>query len=382
MALNRICFIVPGYPKEDEPVYTFVKQLISSIADQGIQCQVIAPQNLTKIFFGKRKKRPFFWQDASEGNNKIDIFQPLFLSFSKLTIGRISISMMFNQIAVMRAFKKFKKKPDVLYGHFWPNGVTAGYLGEKFNIPFFVASGESRIKVKELFLDQTIHKNTKNIKGVICVSSKNLQESFDLGLAPKEKMTVIPNAINNNLFYPMDKNEVRKKLGFNESDFIVIFIGAFIHRKGVLRLSEAIQQLNDVKAIYIGAGKQKPYGDDILFSGKLPHNEIVYYLNAADVFVLPTLAEGCCNAIIEAMACGLPVISSDLPFNDDILDMHNSIRVDVNNTGQLADAIKYLRNNPNIREKMSKASLVKAKEFDIHQRARKIIDFIIENGEK
>ena len=98
--------------------------------------------------------------------------------------------------------------------------------------------------------------------------------------------------------------------------------------------------------------------------------------------MLPTLAEGCCNAIIEAMACGLPIISSDLQFNDDILNEKNSIRIDSNNIDQIADAIRYLKDNPKVRETMSAASLEKAKELDIKNRAKKIIQFIRENGDK
>jgi len=381
MDINHICFIVPNYPTRQEPVYTFVRQLVCALADLGIKCSVVAPQSITKIFLQKRKKRPFFWQDISEENNKIDIYQPTYFSFSNIKIFGTSLSSIFFQQAVVSTFKKAKIKPDIIYAHFWHCGVIAGIIGDRYNLPVFVATGESKIWVNNLYREKKIHRSLKNIKGVICVSSKNLQESIDLKLASKEKMKVIPNAIDSKKFYFIDKVKARKKLGFKEDDFIVAFTGSFNHRKGVLRLAEAVQKLEDVKSIYLGSGKLKPRGEGILYIGRVPHDQIVYYLNAADVFVLPTLAEGCCNAIIEAMACGLPIISSNLPFNDDILDENNSIRIDSNDINQIANAIQYLKENPLVRERMSKASLEKAKQYDIRNRAEKIIEFIRENGE-
>lgn len=114
----------------------------------------------------------------------------------------------------------------------------------------------------------------------------------------------------------------------------------------------------------------------MLFDGRLLQQDIPVYLNAADVFVLPTLAEGCCNAIIEAMACGLPIISSNLPFNWDVLNDKNSILIDPNNIKQIADAIQRLRDCPELRFKMSEEALKTARELTIDKRAMRIIEFI------
>ena len=98
--------------------------------------------------------------------------------------------------------------------------------------------------------------------------------------------------------------------------------------------------------------------------------------NAADVFVLPTQAEGCCNAIIEAMACGLPIISSNLPFNWDVLNDTNSIMINPDNVQEIADSIRELKDNPARREKMKVAALETAATLTIGQRAQNIIQFI------
>ena len=94
------------------------------------------------------------------------------------------------------------------------------------------------------------------------------------------------------------------------------------------------------------------------------------------MFVLPTQTEGCCNAIVEALAIGLPVISSEGAFNDDILDEHNSIRVNPNDVDEIANAIKKLKDNPELRKQMSEYSLSRHEEYSIEGRAKKILDFI------
>ena len=153
----------------------------------------------------------------------------------------------------------------------------------------------------------------------------------------------------------------------------------------MIRVSDAIKLIGDksIKAIFIGSKvdneEELPDCDGILFMGQLPHSEMVDYLNCADVFVLPTLAEGCSNSIIEAMACGLPIISSDLPFNYDILDSSNSILIDPMNVQEIANAIHQLKDNPMRRKTLSDGALKKASELTIDKRAKRIRGFIEKN---
>ena len=177
----------------------------------------------------------------------------------------------------------------------------------------------------------------------------------------------------------MDKQKCRMELGIPSDAFVVGQVGTISNRKGQKRVSDALKKLNDdsIYSFFLGRPVEAiPDCKNIIRLGFTEHNMVPKYLNAADVYVFPSLAEGCSNSIVEAMSCGLPIISSDLPFNHDILDESNAILIDPRNIDQIADAIKKLKNNPSLLDSMSKASLQKASELKLNVRAVKIIEFI------
>ena len=120
----------------------------------------------------------------------------------------------------------------------------------------------------------------------------------------------------------------------------------------------------------------------IIHKGPLDHELIPQYMSCADIFVLPTQKEGCSNAVVEALAMGLPVISSDGPFNDDILDEHNSIRINPDDVDALTDAIRKLRDDKTLRKSMADYSHSRHEEYSIEGRAKRILGFINEQIRK
>ena len=363
----NILIITPDYPDRYKVHYPFVKQLVDEFARQGHNCSVISPYSITK------NKR---FYPVVEKDGPVTVYRPNYLSFSKVKIGKVRLSDYFRRKALMRAIRILPQKPDVVYCHFWECAVEAFPYASKYHIPLFVASGESTIAT--LINPDEISQAVRDyISGVVCVSTKNKEESISLGLTTEDKCIVKPNAVNSNLFKKLDKSKCRKKLGISDDKFVVSFVGAFINRKGSKRVSEAISSLKGepVYSIFVGKGDLDPTCENILFKGKLPHEEIPVYLNASDVFVLPTLAEGCCNAIVEAMSCGLPIISSNLPFNWDVLDESNSIMIDPNSVEAIARAIEKLRDDKLLRDQMTTFSLKKATSLTIDQRAKDILQF-------
>lgn len=384
---EHICIISLGYPTENNPFFTFVDQLVCALADLGVRCSVISPQSFTKRLIRKTPKNPSKRIKKTPNNNDIYIYQPEFISISNFKlfgfeIGETISEYLFER-AVKKTFRNLKEKPTIMYGHFWSCGLIAARIAQREILPSYVATGECNINILRSYRLLENKPLLDSINGVISVSTENKDESIKLGLAEAEKIVVLPNGIDPSKFYKIDKYEARAELGYSKDDFIVVYNGWFSERKGSRRLSEALNKLSSIKSIFIGneentlSPEYRPDCDGILFCGRLAHKDIVRYLNCADVFVLPTLAEGCCNAIVEAMACGLPIISSNLPFNDDILDYHNSIRINPNSVDEIANAICYLRDNPGERMKMSEASLRTAYDLSIEKRAKKILEFIL-----
>lgn len=367
----RILIFSPGYPDKNQSVYPFVKELVDEWARQGHTCTVVATYSITK----NRSFCPYKTIEKYNGGGSVTILRPNIPTFSNFRLFGICPSDLIQDLGVKFAIRSIIEEQDVVYCHFWQSGHYGFFYSQKHKTPLFIATGESN--VNQLIRNTDIS-FVEHVNGVVAVSSKNKEESISLGLTKAEKCEVFPNSVNPLIFRKLDKYACRKRLGIPQDVFIVAFVGSFKENKGPHRVSEAIKLIkgSTIFSIFIGSGSIQPSAPNIIFSGRLKHEEVPYYLNAADAFVLPTLAEGCCNAIVEAMACGLPIISSNCSFNWDVLNQENSIMIDPMNIQQIADAITFLRDNVEIRKNMAKHALATASNLTIENRAKNILEFM------
>ena len=378
--INNLCIITSYYPSKEDPHYAFVGTLVEAFADMGIECTVISPSSWIE-----KKHKAKTRVEYSKKGKAIRVYCPRFFVFPNRNIlgfRTYKLTVASENRAIWRVFKKHIKRCDAIYSHFVSSGVSAATLNKKTGLPAFLACGESNIYASSLIYETSKDILSKNLSGIIAVSSELKDRITEIGFAGESTpIKVVPNAINLDVFHKENQQESRKKKGYNGDDFVIAFVGGYIKRKGFDILQTVLTRHQDWKCILIGRGEipiTLPK-EQVLFSGKLSHDMIPEYLNCADVFVLPTLEEGCCNAIIEAMGCGLPIISSDRRFNDDILNEKVAIRIDPEKADEIEAAIMKIYEDKKLRKQMSINAELHAKDFSIEKRARSIISFIEDN---
>jgi glycosyltransferase involved in cell wall biosynthesis len=215
---------------------------------------------------------------------------------------------------------------DLIHSHFtWSAGYAGARLKEEYDVPFVVTGhgydvyslpfkdDEWRAKI-EYVLNTADH--------IITVSQSNLACIQKLDVSTP--VTVIPNGFRSDLFYPRDPLKCRKALNLPLDKKIILAVGNLEPVKGQTHLVEAVQRIvrerKDILCVIVGAGKVRTalerqirslgLEDYILLAGGKPHDEIPLWMNACDLFVLPSLRESFGVVQIEAMACGKPVVAT------------------------------------------------------------------------
>ena len=380
VAKMRILF-VGMYPDPVSPYRNvFFQNLIHAMADAGVECTVISPVPVTK-YGAKIRKVPHKTEDFTEKKNRIQVFYPRYGSYSSRKIGKLHTGRWSErsfQNSALRQARRLSSGFDLVYGHFLlSGGLAATRIARELSLPAFFAYGEC-----DYVSEVTRHygnirpEELEGLRGIIAVSTNNARTLQSKTLFQKYPILVAPNAVDMKLFRPMDKAECRAILGLPMDRFIVGFVGGFIERKGDRRLLSAINSLEHVYGAFAGRGDCPPEGERVLFCRALEHREIPLLLNAVDVFCLPTRNEGSCNAIVEAAACGVPIISSDLPFNDDLLTTQNSIRIDPDSVEEIQRAIQLLFSNAELRQSIATRVYQDAQAFSIEERCKKILLFL------
>lgn len=136
-----------------------------------------------------------------------------------------------------------------------------------------------------------------------------------------------------------------------------VFVGHVRREKGAVEMLEAAAHLLDIQFTLIGPVqkemKDMVHSSNVELLGSLPHEEVLQLLRKADVFLFPSYTEGFANALLEAMAVGLPVIATDVGANAEMLENEGGVIISAGDANALIQAIDLLKDNPKRRHAMS-----------------------------
>jgi glycosyltransferase involved in cell wall biosynthesis len=368
----NIIVICDNYPSDRIPnkgafVYNLVQEL-----SRYHNITVIAPYKIHELLKPKSKD--------GYGKENCKVYRPIYLSLSNKRLMGINTkiySRYFARKAVNRSLDRLSFKPDLVYAHFVYNALTALPYIKKTKAPLVIASGEAFYT--DLLANDSIHDLDAVTNHFICVSETNKKALIKLGFN-EGKMSIIPNAVNYDLFKPMDKNRCKEKLGIPAHKFVVGFVGYFEHRKGPNRVIEAIKKLNDkdIQLVCVGGKETLTPNDFTISIPPIANYQLPEIYNTFNIFVLPTLSEGHCNAIEEAKACCVPVVSSlgtsvESQMDDSIGILINPLQID-----EIASAIKNLKQNNTLLQSMIENLKLRRGERSLENRA-KTISTLLEN---
>ena len=316
----------------------FIRERMFRVA-RVLPLTVVAPVPWFPLQGLIRLWRPHFRPVAPrhEIQQDIEVWHPRFFSVPGLFKSFDGFFLALGSLSTLIRLKKHLGF-DLIDAHFgYPDGYAATLLGRWLKLPVTITLRGTEIRhARDRALRKRLVKALTRAARVFSVSDSLKRVAVDLGI-PEEKIQVVGNGVDTEKFFPIAKQQARSKLGLPLNAPVLISVGGLVERKGFHRVIDCLPGLlvAHPQLQYLIVGGRSAEGDmraeleaqvarlglteRVRFLGAIPPQELHLPLSAADVFVLATSNEGWANVFLEAMACGLPVVTTDVGGNQEVV---------------------------------------------------------------
>jgi len=368
----KICLFVGDYLDSNNGIAQYTKNLVNKVTllDRNIKLKVIPKSNHN---YTKKKKT--------------------YLPYSLLGFRQLVIKLLNPFIIEWMYFNKFRRNK---FGYF--------SLIKRVNADLYHAVSPSEalvlVDLKRRPLITTIHDiiplvsenrfvfekfyfkryiNAARMSDIIIADSYNTKNDLIKILNfSADKIIVVYPAIDLQKFYPVNK--------LNSPIKTILYHGGLIKRKGVYRVLSAFNLLlknrNNIRLIFSGGGeeaqglksmaKRMGISENVIFLGHISEEEVVKIYHMADVFAYPSAYEGFGYTPLEAMACGVPVVTSNASSIPEVVG-DAAILIDPNNDKEICDAISRVLDDDKLRNKMVEKGIIQANKFGIQRFSENIL---------
>ena len=312
----------------------------------------------TKVFLQMQRyplasirPRSYVYGEVDE-QYKLDGIQLETFNYPSLPVISRGLNGLVSSLYLTPRLRRFK--PDVVIGYWvYPDGEAALRVARKLGVPCVIGALGSDIHMREGISRTLTRRTLEQADAVVTVSQAMTRyTTSEYGISPTRVHTII-NGFNTGIFHWREQLPARQKLGIPPKDKLIIYIGRLVEAKGLRELLAAfscIQKTDPtVKLALIGDGvmreelrqmiQKECLTEHILMPGGLPPEQVADWIAASDALTLPSWSEGYPNVVVEAVACGRPVVATDVGGMREIVHTNNGILVPPKQVAPLQKAL-------------------------------------------
>ena len=325
---TRILLFSTVFPNAAQPTHgLFVRERMRGLPADAVEVRVVAPTPWFPFVSGLRPGlRPRVPRE--EVQDGAPVLHPRFLSFPGLLKCLDGLLLFLSTLpTLVRLRREFRF--DVIDAHFvYPEGLAAALAGLVFRVPVVITlRGMLPLLAPYRLRRPQLRFALRRAARIVAVSESLRRDAVALGV-PAERVRVIGNGVDPGLFHPLDRTESRRALGLAKYGPLLVSVGTLAPRKGFHLVMEAVAKLKknwpSLRFAVVGGNgtegameaELRALADRlgiagrVIFAGPRPAGELARWYSAADLFVLASGHEGCPNVVLEALACGTPVVAT------------------------------------------------------------------------
>jgi len=312
-----------------------VKELVKRYPEAKVK--VIAPVPYFPSFLPVKEYKKYSKVVSKEIRANIEVIHPKFFVVPKVGMNITPYFLYRTCLASIAEIQAEGFDIDVIDSHyFYPDGVVASWIGKKLNIPVMVTARGSDINIipQNATAKKRIIKALSTIQASAAVSQALADEMVKLAPSAK-KPIVLRNGVDLDFFHP-DAAKHTLPFAVEKNEKLILSVGNLVELKGHHLVIEALASLDNTKLIIIGEGEEKvnlrklvaelSLTDRVFFTGNIMQAELPGYYAAADALVLASSREGMPNVLLESLACGTPVIATNVGGSSEVIT-HDDIGI-------------------------------------------------------
>lgn len=324
------------YPSAERPNHgIFVEnRLRHLVASQPVESTVVAPVPYFPSGAAPGAWGQFARTPRREMRHGLLVHHPRFPLVPKLGMSTAPLLLYWASLRAVRRLMADGLRFDAIDAHyFYPDGVAAVWLGQRLGVPVVVtARGSDVTQIAQYPLPRRLIRGAaQKAAALVTVCAALRDDLIQLG-APADRVRVLRNGVDLQAFRPVPRDAARRALGMERPT--LISVGHLIERKGHALTIRAMPMLPEWDLVILGEGPDRPALEVLIAKlglagrvrllGARPHGELASCYGAADAMVLASSREGWANVLLEAMACGTPVVASDIPGTREVVESRDA----------------------------------------------------------